>query len=244
MESAQAFADEISQILGDDLVSLIVFGSEVRPGYGLGNAELSLLLIVRDASTKALQPIAGAIAEWAKRRGPPPLIFGEEEWRDSTDVFPMEIEDMREAHRHLKGSDPFAGLVTTRDDLRQELERELRGKLLQLRAEYAAVAPDGKALTRLLIDSVGTFFVLMRGLVRLVGGTPQAKPEELVRQAAETAGLNADAFEWVVRKVSGRTVTALRAYDPVGARYVDELEKMAHFVDRFVTNDATASPSS
>lgn len=233
IDQAQSFADQLSEILGENLSSLIIFGSEVRPGYGLGHAELSLLIIVKDASTAALRPIESAIAAWAKRRGPPPLIFTEREWQDSTDVFPLEIEDMREAHRRLKGADPFEGLTTNHDDLRHELERELRGKLLQLRAQYAAAAPDGKALTRLLIDSVGTFFVLMRGLVRLVGGTPQAEPAELVAQACSAAQLDADAFDWVVRKVSGRTVNALKAYDPAGARYVDEIEKMAHFVDRY-----------
>jgi hypothetical protein len=236
LERAEKFADELAQHLGDNLVSVFAFGAQVRQGYGIGHADLNLLLIVNDASTEALRPIEPPISRWANRREPPPLIFTHDEWRNSTDVFPMEVEDMREAHRLLKGADPFAGLVTTRVHLRHELEREIRGKILQLRREYTAVAPDGKALTRLLIDSVNTFFVLMRGLVRLVGGTPQSLPAELVQQAAEAVGLDADAFDWVVRKISGKTVNALRPYDPVGAKYVEEIEKMAVFVDQFDIN--------
>ena len=41
------------------------------------------------------------------------------------------------------------------------------------------------------------------------------------------------AFDWVVGKIAGRTVQALKPYDDIGARYVDELEKLADFVDRF-----------
>ena len=166
-EQAQMFADQIANVLGDNLRSLIMFGSAVRGGFGPGHAEVNLLLIVDDASMSALRPIGRAITDWVKRRFPTPLIFTEREWRASTDVFPMEIEDMRDAHELLYGTDPFDGLDTSRVQLRHELEREIRGKLLQLRAEYAAVATDGKALTRLLIDSAGTFFVLMRGTVRL-----------------------------------------------------------------------------
>ena len=232
-ERAQAFADQMAGVLGDNLKSLIMFGSEVRGGYDPGHSDLNLLLVVEDASTTALRPIEPAIADWVKRREPAPLIFTDTEWRNSTDVFPIEIEDMRDAHELLRGSDPFEGLETNASDLRQELEREIRGKLLQLRAEYAAVAADGKALTRLLIDSVGTFFILMRATVRLVGGKPEAVPASLVHQATEAAGLDAQAFGWVVDKIAGRTVRALRPYDDIGARYVDELERLAHFVDQY-----------
>ncbi len=240
-EQAQEFADQIASVLGDNLRSLIMFGSAVRGGFGPGHIEANLLLIVQDASTAALRPIERSIANWVKRRFPAPLIFTEREWRGSTDVFPIEIEDMREAYELMGGVDPFDGLTTTRAHLRHELEREIRGKLLQLRAEYAAVAPDGKALTRLLIDSARTFFVLMRGTVRLTGGTPSENPTSLVKMASEAAGLDATAFDWVVDKIAGRTVKALKPYDDIGARYVDELEKLADFVDRF--DELAAAPS-
>ncbi|MCH7717105.1 MAG: hypothetical protein IH876_13305 [Gemmatimonadetes bacterium] len=250
-ERAQAFADQMAGVLGDNLKSLIMFGSEVRGGYDPSHSNLNLLLIVADASTAALRPIEKAIAGWVKRREPPPLIFSETEWRNSTDVFPIEIEDMREAHELLRGMDPFDGIETDLGHLRHELEREIRGKLLQLRAEYAAVAGDGKALTRLLIDSAGTFFVLMRATVRLVGGKPETAPASLVRQATEAAGLDAQAFSWVVDKITGRTVRALKPYDDIGARYVDELQRLAHFVDQYgqtepadTTSVATATDES
>lgn len=226
-------ADGLAEALGDNLLAVVVFGSAARAGYGPGHGETNLLLIVRDASTASLRPIERSVADWVKRE-PPPLIFTEEEWRASTDVFPIEIEDMREAHRLLRGTDPFDELATSRADLRRELEREVRGKLLQLRAEYAAVATDGRALTRLVIDSGRTFFVLMRALVRLTGGVPKADPRELVREASHAAGLDADAFAWVVAKTSGETVRSLKPYDPLGARYVDELEKLARYVDQHV----------
>jgi len=233
-EQLRALGARLADALGDNLVTLMLFGSRIRPGYAVEHGDLNLFVIVRDASTAALRPVEAAVAQWLKRRDThPPVVVSEDEWRASADVFPIEVEDMREAHELLAGTDPFDGIQTSPTDLRHELERELRGKLLQLRAAYVAAAPDGKATTRLLLDSVGTFFVLMRALVRLVGGTPGADPETLVRQAAKTAGLDAGAFTWVVEKISGHTVQALRPYDPVGARYVDEIEKMARFVDRY-----------
>jgi predicted nucleotidyltransferase len=242
-ERAQEFADQMAAMLGDNLTSLIMFGSAVRGGFDPGHSEVNLLLIVKDASTSALRPIEASIAEWVKRRGPAPLLFTEREWQASTDVFPIEMEDMRDAHQLLQGADPFAGLATDKGHLRHELEREIRGKLLQLRAEYAACAPDGKALTRLLIDSVGAFFVLMRATVRLVDGAPDNKPAALVQQASEAAGLDPTAFDWAGDKIAGRKVQALKPYDRIAARYVDELEKLAQFVDEYV-HQSDAAPGS
>ena len=63
-----------------------------------------------------------------------------------------------------------------------------------------------------------------------------------MRQATEAAGLDSQAFGWVVDKIAGRTVRALRPYDDIGARYVDELEGLAHFVDQFGQEPADATP--
>jgi len=234
VERAEALAEKLAASLETNLISLLLYGNHARGGYGVEHTDVSLLLLVRDASTAALRPLETTIAEWVRDgQESPPLIMSESEWHSSADVFPIEIEDMREAHRLFKGIDPFASITTNRHDLRQELERELRGKLLHLRAEYAAAAPDGKALTRLLLDSIHTFFVLMRALVRLVGGTPQAAPNELVEQACRELQLDPSAFQWVVEKMSGETVAVLNAYDPIGAAYVDQIERMAHFVDGY-----------
>jgi len=38
---------------------------------------------------------------WTKGGHPAPPILTEREWRESADAFPIEYEDMREAHRLL-----------------------------------------------------------------------------------------------------------------------------------------------
>ncbi len=222
----------LGQALGENLVSLVLFGSAARGTHVTGRSDLNLLLVVRDASVARLHAASPALAEWTKAGEPAPLIFAENEWRASADVFPIEMEDMREAHRLLAGRDPFAGIATRRADLRQELEREVRGKVLRLRTEYAAAAADGKALGRLLVHSAGTFCVLFRATLRLAGGAPPAGHDALVRETAAAAGLDASAFEWVLAALDGKNPKALEPYDPVAGTYVDAMEKLADYVDR------------
>lgn len=240
----RTLADELEKALGDNLVSFCLYGAGVRDDAAEERKEFTTLLILKDVSPEALRPIEAAVNGWTKKGNPPPLIFADDGWRSSTDVFPIEVEDMREAHLLLKGETPFEGLVTNREDLRRELEREVRGKLLQLRTEYVALAPDGKALGNLLATSATTFFVLFRAVIRLVGKVPPQEREALVRETADATGMDADAFDWPLARIAGRKVPALSAYDPIADRYVAQIERLARFVDSYQPQGAGAEPPS
>ncbi len=235
----EEFATRLEQTLGENLVSLLLYGPAVRDE---GTGEAATLLILRDAGPRDLRPIESHVNSWTRKKNPPPLIFSEREWLEATDVFPIEIEDMKEAHLLLRGTNPLEGIETTRDDLRRELEREVRGKLLQLRAEFAAVAADGKALGALLVASARTFFVLFRGVLRLVGQTPPQEAPNLVRDVGATTGIDAAAFSWILDKLSGRKVPDLRPYDSIGDRYLEQIERLTSFVDSFDTTGTGDKP--
>lgn len=230
-QEIDTLAASLERTLGPNLASFMLYGSAARGDYTSGRSDVNLLLILADASPAALKPIGPAVHAWVKSGHPPPRIFSEQGWRASTDVFPMEIEDMRQAHRVLRGRDPFVGLETAPADMRQELEREVLGKLLHLRAEYVASGPHPKALAALLENSAGTFFVLFRAVLRLRGTVPPKEHVELVRAAAQVIGFDAGAFDWVLARLAGRKVPELTQFDPVAERYLAAIERLAQFVD-------------
>jgi hypothetical protein len=225
------FTSALREAAGDNLVALFLFGSAARGDYDGKRSDLNTVVILTSASPDALRPLAAPVTRWVRGGQPAPLIFSEPGWRSSTDVFPIELEDMRDAHRMLAGRDPFDGLETTPADLRRELEREARGKLIQLRAAFVAAEADGKELGRLLETSAKTFFVLFRAAVRLKEGSPPAAHPTLVERMAEVAGIDAGAFDWVVGRLAGEKRPNLGDYDPLGERYVAALEHFVHWVD-------------
>lgn len=227
----EAFAGNLALALGQDLVSLVLYGSAARGDFSPDRSDLNLLLILADASPARLRPIGPAVHAWVKAGHPPPLIFSQQGWHASTDVFPLEVEDMRQAHRVLRGQDPFLGLNTSPVDLRYQLEREVLGKLLQLRAEYVASGPHPKALSALLANSAATFFVLFRAVLRLRGSVVPTTPGELVKAAAQVAGFDPTAFDWVLERLAGRKVRELERFDPIAERYLSAIERLAVFVD-------------
>jgi hypothetical protein len=226
----ETLAADLERTLGEDLVSLVLYGSAAR-GDARAGADVNLLLILADASPAALRPLGPLVHRWVKAGHAPPLIFSEHGWRASSDVFPMEIEDMRQAHRVLRGRDPLQGLETAPADQRQQLEREARTKLLQLRAEYAASGPHPKALEALLVSSASTFLALFRGVLRLKGSVPPHGAEELVGAAARVIGFEPTAFDWVLARWAGRKVARLTQFDPIAERYLGAVERLAEYVD-------------
>ena len=226
----EPFAARLETALGENLVSLMLYGSAARDHHADQRSDINLLLVVRNATTSSLTAAAPALSEWTRGGETPPLIFSEEEWRASADVFPIEVEDMRDAHRIVRGADPLRGMVTDRAHLRQQLEREIRGKVLHLRTEYVAVASDPKLLGRLLQNSVSTFLVLFRATLRLSGVKPPPEATTVVRETARAAGFSAAPFEWALAARSGQGTT-LKAFDPVAAQYVDAVEQLARFVN-------------
>src|SRR5207244_1906586 len=111
---------------------------------------------------------------WGGGGDPGPLILTEREWRTSADAFPIEYEDIREAHRVLAGRDPWRGVTVQREHLRDQLEHELMGKLVRLRQAYAALRGDPKQLARVSVGSAAGFFTMLRATLRLAGKTPPA----------------------------------------------------------------------
>lgn len=227
----EALATALERALGEGLVSLVLYGSAARGDYRAAHSDLNLLLILADASPAVLRPIGPIVHRWVKAGHPPPLIFSERGWRASTDVFPLEIEDMRQAHRVLRGRDPLKGLETSPADQRQQLEREALGKLLQLRAEYAASGPHPQALEALLVSSASTFFALFRGVLRLKGSVPPQTPPELIQAAARLVGFDPAAFDWVLARLAGQKAARLTQFDPIAERYLGAVERLAAYVD-------------
>lgn len=238
----EALALRLDEQLGDNLVAFCLYGSAVRRDTREGDRAPTTLLILRDAAPAQLRPIQQAISDWTRKGNPPPLVFAEHGWRASADVFPIEIEDMREAHHLVRGTDPFLEMTTSRADLRSQLEREARGKLLRLRTEFVAAAPKGKDLEDLLLDSIGTFFVLFRAALRLVGEAAPQTPKTLVQATAATADLDSAAFDWILDKLVGHNVPSLKAYDLVGDRYVEQIERFVNFIDAYDTAGTEPAP--
>lgn len=227
------FLSQVDSALGGGY-SAVLYGSAARVDFVPGRSDLNLILITDDLSPARLSALGGAFAGWRKSGYEPPLVILRSEWARATDVFPIEITDMRSGYEVLRGSDPVAGLQVAPADLRHALEREFRGKLLRLRQGYMAAAGDAAALGALAERSSGTFLVLLRALLVLLGRTVPHEPVEVAAAAAAAMGVDGEPLLNVVRH---RAERGWRCSPAEFESYLDAVARAAAFLDQLQLGD-------
>lgn len=227
------FLSQVDSALGGGY-SAVLYGSAARGDFLPGRSDLNLILVTDDLSASSLAALGGAFAAWRKSGYEPPLVILRSEWARATDVFPLEITDMRSGYRVLRGPDPVAGLQVAPADLRHALEREFRGKLLRLRQGYVAAAGDPAALGALAMRSAGTFLVLLRGLLVLLGRPVPGEPVEVAAGAAAAMGVDGEPLLNVVRHRAERD---WRCSPAEFERYLDAVSRAGTFLDQLQLGD-------
>ena len=208
------FTSRLAEVLGPRLVTLLLYGSAAREqGTGSGERTMNTLLIVDRVDADLLARIGAPVADWVSANHPPPLVFAEQEWRDSADAFAIEYDDIRDAHRVLAGRNPWIGISVRREDVRRQLEHELMGKLVHLRQAYVADWNRPKRLADVVRGTRAGFLTMLRAVLRLAGRTPAATTDALVQDAGALIGFAPD------------TLT-----EP--AAYLDAVTRTADYVDR------------
>src|SRR5947208_13056179 len=98
------FAAEVARALGARLVALLLYGSWARGTHVPDRSDVNTLLICDTVDDALFAALAPAMRAWTRAGHPAPLILTEREWRESADAFPIEYEDMRDAHRDRKST--------------------------------------------------------------------------------------------------------------------------------------------
>lgn len=233
VERAEAFARELQAVYGDELVSVVLYGSAARGEHRAGS-DLNVLVLLRAAGPEALRRGSPAASRWAAGGNPPPLILSRDEWMRSADVFAIEYADMADAHRVLAGGNPFEGLVVRPEDLRHQCERELKGKHIQLRERYLLLAERPEELGQVFVRSLSTFLVLFRTVLRLAGEAVPRDPEQVVRRTAARAGFQPDGVLRLLAARAAGGAPRLEPTDPVAIGYLDAVEHVVQHIDRLM----------
>src|SRR5216683_5369871 len=101
----------LQEAAGENLQSIVLYGSAARGDFHAQKSDLNLLGVLRSAKAAELARIASVVRWWCgPMREPAPRFFTQEELARSADVFSVELLDIGEAHRVLFGEDAVADI--------------------------------------------------------------------------------------------------------------------------------------
>ncbi len=226
----ESFVSLLKETLGERLHAVVAYGSYSTAAFRPGLSDVNLLILTSDSPAAALPTMSRRVHRAMRRNRITPLLLTMGEFLTSADVFPMEYMDMQARHTVLYGPDPTADLVFSRDNLRHELEHQLRGSLVSLRQLVLAAKGRSRLLGRYLKRWYGSIAALFRGVLRLrgVAEIPE-EPEALVQRMNDSLGLEGGPFLTLLEYRSGTRTnpTAL------AAQLMERLESLVAIVDAF-----------
>lgn len=236
----EQLTDQLKQACGDTLKAVILYGSAAAGDHAGTRSDYNVLVVTNSLEPSTLDAMAPIAIRWARAGNPTPLLFTEEGLKQSADVFPIELLDMKACHRVLLGEPVLERVEVSAENLRLEIEHELRGKLILLRQQYLLTRGKPGAVLDLMIESVGAFLVLFRATLRLFQEeVPVAK-----RQALEALGrhLSLDTEAFMTIDDLKRGVLDKKAIDAAiwFKRYLNAVEAGLRAVDAILHSPPTS----
>lgn len=228
----QELVTRLQSAYGADLLSVVLYGSAASGDYHEKHSDLNVLCVLRQVGLSELERAEPAVRWWIKRGQPAPLLLSEEEIRDGADVFCIEYLDIKEKYRLLHGADLVASIQVDTAQHREQLEHELRSRLLRLRKKFLESQHDDKAVASLMLESLPTFATLFRHALLAAGSPAPMRKHEIFRAVAERFQVGPSPFEQLLDiRRSARKLDAAELRGWFEA-YLAGITRMSEIVDQ------------
>lgn len=162
----QGLQGELVRLLGDNLVSLLVFGSAARGEYREEVSDVDLVLVLKEATPEALAAAANPLQVARNAARIEAMVLVQDEIPRAADVFPLFYDDLRSSHVLLHGTDPFSTLTIADHHRRLRIEQELREASIRLRRAVI----DAGGSPRQLAGAIERKIKQLRGPLRALLG--------------------------------------------------------------------------
>ena len=234
------FVDKLRAAAGDNLLSVVLYGSAAQGEFHPEYSDLNLLCLVRETSFSALATISEVVEWWRGKKHRPPLVLTSEELKTTADVFSIEFLDMKQRYRVLWGEDVLKNLEVPMHLHRSQLEYELREKLFLLRQHVMLAGTKEAQLWDVMLQSLSSFTTLFRHVLVEMGKAERQHSVDAVKELSSRLNFDASSF---VNLIEVRAKKAerkqFRAAD-IAAGYLGGIEKVAAAVDKMQSSSVSS----
>jgi len=197
------YTQDLQQLFGNDLESVITYGSAARGEYVPKKSDINFIIILSDEGIERFTAAHDFVRKWEKRNVSIPLFLTKEYIANSLDSFPIEFLNITAHYKLVYGKDVFENVDIDRDNLRLQLEREMKGKLLNLRQAYFQAAGNAKMAALFIHDSFGTFLSLFPAVLYLKNESISSQSINNIKRISELFNLDEKILERLYRVKQG-----------------------------------------
>lgn len=221
-----SFTEQLKLYLGENLKSVILYGSVVRQDYSKKLSDINILIVLGAVNLKDLSLIS-KIKHNLKFGRISPIVFTKIQLENTTDVFPIEFLDMQENYAAMWGEDCLKSLKIDLKNLRHQCEWELKSKIIQMQRFYMENKKN-KFLSDFLLKKLPSFIVIFKNLLRLKN-IIENKRDKILEKVALEFNLEKGIFDklYQARAVNHK----LSDTEELFGRFLSELQHLADKVD-------------
>ncbi len=231
-----AFTADYQKLFGADLESIILYGSAARGEYVAGRSDINFMIVLSDAGIEKLACTMPLVAAWHKSRVNTPLFLSKDYITMSLDTFPIEFLTMRAGYKVVFGQDMLKDLTFEKSFVRLQCERELKGKLLQLRQRFVETEGKTKIIIQLIGHSLPAFLSLFQAILFLKNIPQAANRSGLLAEIARVTGLSIQVFNDLAAVRDGTKKLKDNEALTLMNDYIREIKTIATYIDEFQTS--------
>jgi predicted nucleotidyltransferase len=185
-QALDSFVASAKEAFGEDLVSLILFGSAAE-GRMRATSDVNLMIVLArfdpvkaDRVREALR-LAHALIRLEA------MVVLESELEAAADAFAVKFADIRARHRVIAGRDVTASIAPTAAAMTARLKQILLNFILRTRERYLLVSLRDEQLAAVVVDAAGPLRAAAEIMLQLEG-RPAANSKEALELLARELG--------------------------------------------------------
>jgi len=226
-----ALVQRLQSAAPNNLKTVVLYGSAVAGDFH-EKSDLNILCVVNHAGAADLERLHPVAEWWTQQGNPAPLVFTHDELVRSSDIFAIELLDMKRQHRILLGTDFLESFEVPMRLHRLQVERELRYGWLRVRQAILAAPQKRDAHLGIMRNSVSAFCVLFRHALIALGHPHPDGKRDAVAKIAEVTGANPSGFLAILDLREGKHGEKSIDVEATLQTYFEFVEAVTNEVDR------------
>lgn len=227
-EIVEPFVSDYRRVFGDQLLSIIMYGSAVTHEYKPGISDINISIIIRDNSITEVAKSIPLQNKWAKKSVVTPFFLTPEYIHSSCDTYPIEYLDMRSNYRVLFGEDFLERLEIKREHIRLQCERELRGVAIHIRRSFVQSGGNTKQLSELLSGSIRRLMPIFKALLVLKDRPIPKTKSDIIAMVEDDYSLGVSSLSLIYNTLAKK---GKQDYSSLFDAYARDIDKLIVIVD-------------